>query len=195
MFKAWSKAPTAWKASAASGLSYCLWSFVTCSQGGNQVINLALSGGGSGAGSAKLSGSIPVSIVNLKYLQTLDLSYNALIGSIPPLPTSLVSLVLRGNQLTGSIPKTLTSLTALTVMDFSNNALSGSLPTAYPYNTVYLNVGGNSITGGWPANAPSSMSAITYIDVSNNMMTGTIPSWLGGGSTIQSLARTLNCDT
>ena len=79
---------------------------------------------------------LPVQVFQFTQLQTLDMSYNKLSGSLPvstaPGVLSLAnlvnlrSLILGGNAFTGVIPAGLTKLTQLTVMDLSNNQLTGS---------------------------------------------------------------------
>lgn len=79
-----------------------------------------------------LSGSIPPQICTwLPYLVTLDLSNNELSGSIPPEIVNckfLNTLLLSGNRLSGPIPFELGRLDRLKRLSVANNVLSGSIP-------------------------------------------------------------------
>ena len=66
-------------------------------------------------------------------LRELDLSYNALSGSIPPWVTSLAGgniwqIKLEHNQLSGAVPLGLGLLPSLRVLWLSHNTLEGMLP-------------------------------------------------------------------
>ncbi|RXH84053.1 hypothetical protein DVH24_026952 [Malus domestica] len=65
--------------------------------------------------SQDLQGTLPVELVNLTYLQEIDLNRNYLSGTIPPEWSSLplLNISLLGNRLTGSIPKELGDITTL----------------------------------------------------------------------------------
>ncbi|KAJ4822200.1 hypothetical protein Tsubulata_013558 [Turnera subulata] len=85
----------------------------------------------------------------------LDLSYNALSGTIPKEIESmsyLYILNLGHNSLSGSIPQEIGKLTGLNILDLSNNRLEGTIPQSM---TV--------------------LSLLTDIDLSNNLLTGMIP--------------------
>lgn len=79
-----------------------------------------------------LSGSVPPQICDwLPYLVTLDLSNNRLSGSIPPEFVNckfLNTLLLNDNGFSGSIPYELGRLDRLKKFSVSNNGLSGTIP-------------------------------------------------------------------
>ncbi|RLN18535.1 serine/threonine-protein kinase BRI1-like 2 [Panicum miliaceum] len=96
-------------------------------------------------------------------LEYLDLSYNALSGSIPEEFGDMVVLQvldLARNNLTGEIPASLGRLRNLGVFDVSHNALSGGIPDSF-----------------------SNLSFLVQIDVSDNNLSGEIPQ-LGQLSTL-----------
>ena len=70
--------------------------------------------------------------LNLDMMSALDLSFNKLIGEIPPelgRLSSLHALNLSHNQLTGPIPKSFSNLSQLESLDLSHNNLSGEIPS------------------------------------------------------------------
>ncbi|XP_020961434.1 leucine-rich repeat receptor-like kinase protein FLORAL ORGAN NUMBER1, partial [Arachis ipaensis] len=78
-----------------------------------------------------LRGTISPFLSNCTYLQSLDLSSNALTGPIPPDIQSLVNLAvlnLSSNQLQGQIPPQLTMCAYLNVIDLHDNLLTGPIP-------------------------------------------------------------------
>ncbi|KAK3153481.1 hypothetical protein QOZ80_2BG0174110 [Eleusine coracana subsp. coracana] len=96
-------------------------------------------------------------------LEYLDLSYNALSGSIPEELGDMVVLQvldLASNNFTGEIPWSLGKLRNLGVFDVSHNMLSGGIPYSF-----------------------SNLSFLVQIDVSDNNQTGEIPQ-LGQLSTL-----------
>ncbi|XP_065878259.1 inactive LRR receptor-like serine/threonine-protein kinase BIR2 [Euphorbia lathyris] len=91
----------------------------------NRVINLQLR-------DMQLSGQVPDSLKYCKNLQSLDLSSNALSGTIPTQICSwlpfLVTLDLSSNDLSGHIPPDLANCTYLNNLVLSDNRLSGPIP-------------------------------------------------------------------
>ena len=78
------------------GITYCGWAGVTCSAAG-RVTQLSLGSGGR-------SGPLPAALSSLGALAVLDVSNNALTGTLDALAsdTALRSLLAAGNQFTGA---------------------------------------------------------------------------------------------
>ncbi|XP_074318353.1 receptor-like protein EIX2 [Silene latifolia] len=86
-----------------------------------------------------LTGTIPEEITNLSALIGLNLSHNHLTGNIPNKigeMTSLVSLDLSNNNLSGIIPSSLSVLTSLESLNLSYNKLHGQIPTGRQLQTL-----------------------------------------------------------
>ena len=91
----------------------------------------------------------------LDMMSTLDLSFNKLIGEIPPelgRLSSIFALNLSHNQLNGPIPKTFSNLTQLESLDLSHNNLSGEIPSALTDLTflAVFTVAHNNLSGKVP---------------------------------------------
>ncbi|XP_002963516.2 probable LRR receptor-like serine/threonine-protein kinase At4g20940 [Selaginella moellendorffii] len=133
-------------------------------------------------------------------IQILDLSANALAGSLPSFEFvfSLRVLKLRANQFTGFVPPALLSAEAslLEELDLSNNRLSGNVWTISAARLTLLNLSRNALSGGLPPRLGScarvDLSANTFsgnlsvmrswgnslewMDLSNNSLSGALPS-------------------
>lgn len=124
-----------------------------------------------------LSGPIP-DLRNLTQLRYLDASGNRFSGHLPyGLPTALVRLSLRGNQLAGQLPKDFQQLENLAVLDLAGNHLRGRvnfhvflLPALQQ-----LNLSNNSFTSIGVPNMAGVGSVLLAIDLSFNLITGTLP--------------------
>ncbi|CAN6558330.1 unnamed protein product [Malus baccata var. baccata] len=154
--------------------------------------------------SQDLQGTLPLELVNLTYLQEIDLTRNYLSGTIPPkwssLPLLNISLV--GNHLTGSIPKELGNITTLKSLDISFNNFSGPLPQelgslaniermilrncnltgqlppdlAHMTELKTLDLSFNKLTGVIPSSF-ASLPKVQYIFLTGNLLTGPVPNW------------------
>jgi hypothetical protein len=113
-----------------------------------------------------LTGTIPAWISNSKKLQQLRLENNALMGVIPPLPASLNTVILKGNQLTGDIPEL--SNPKFTHLDLSNNDLNGTMDKLKTLPAItWLHLQNNSLHGS-VALSPSALKSVQIIDLSSN---------------------------
>ena len=98
------------------------WYGVTIKDG--KVVGLDLSNN-------NLQGRIPITIGNLKNLESLNLSENKISGRIPGLFRKFKNLKevnFENNQLVGNIPNTINKLQNLEELNLSNNKLEGALP-------------------------------------------------------------------
>jgi len=118
----------------------------------------------------ELVGTIPRTFENSDSLKEMDLSHNALTGSIPQLKNykQLSRVNLAHNQLIGSIPDTSQLNTAMH-FDFSFNKLNGTLPI-FSYTLVTLNLEHNKLTGDFAA--LRDIVYLTHLQLSNNEFTG-----------------------
>ncbi|KAL8473725.1 hypothetical protein ACS0TY_030539 [Phlomoides rotata] len=85
-----------------------------------------------------LDGSIPKELGSMFYLSILNMGHNDLSGPIPQelgMLKSVAILDLSYNRLNGVIPQALTSLTLLGDIDLSNNYLTGMIPESAPFDT------------------------------------------------------------
>jgi len=133
------------------------WFGLTCS--GGWVTAIQLSGNA-------LGGTLPASIANVPYLETLDLSDNMLIGTIPNNLDNLSSLVyvaLNNNHFRGHLPNLGANNTGYTSLYFGMNQLQGPIPDSF------LNI-----------------QALQQLDLSKNSLSGTVPDGLASLS-LQSL--------
>uniref|UniRef100_A0A0D9V2N4 non-specific serine/threonine protein kinase n=1 Tax=Leersia perrieri TaxID=77586 RepID=A0A0D9V2N4_9ORYZ len=90
--------------------------------------------------SNNLVGNVPEEVGSLIGLINLNLSFNHLTGNIPyqiGVLQSLESLDLSRNQLSGEIPQTLSNLTSLGELNLSYNNLSGRIPSGSQLDTLH----------------------------------------------------------
>jgi Leucine-rich repeat (LRR) protein len=152
---------------------FCHWNGVTCTTTGRplRVIELNLT-------RQNLAGKISSSLGNLTSLNSLDLSYNTLVGSIPPLGhlKQLEILYFNNNNLSGIIPDALANFSNLNWLDLSSNLLVGSIPPKLGLlsNLVYLDLGSNQLEGGIP-DVFGQLVNLTNLLLANNMLSGEIP--------------------
>ncbi|KAM0013706.1 putative non-specific serine/threonine protein kinase [Helianthus debilis subsp. tardiflorus] len=102
----------------------CKWSGVTCNNQTGHVTGLELRDG-------NLEGKLSPSLINLSYLNHLDLNANSFVGTIPMSIGSLTdlrSLRLSDNSFSGTIPRSIGSLTQLRLLDLSYNSFYGTTP-------------------------------------------------------------------
>ncbi|KAK3156719.1 hypothetical protein QOZ80_2AG0110950 [Eleusine coracana subsp. coracana] len=136
-----------WAGGNASGP--CGWHGVTCGARGRRrgrVTALDLRGLG-------LAGSVGSSLSGLTYLRRLDLAENRLSGGVPsPLPPSLEHLNLSHNALHGTVPPELGSLRRLQMFNLVHNNLTGTIPASVGNLTslIVLSLTNNNLAGAIP---------------------------------------------
>ena len=126
-----------------------------------------------------LSGTIPIELGNLFFLERLNLSNNDLVGVIPASIgqlTNLKILDLGRNELQGNIISELRLLTNLESLDLHFNQLSGSIPTWLNLlsNISSVDLSSNELEGDIPAEL-GELSRLRWLDLRFNNLTGTIP--------------------
>jgi len=139
-----------------------------------------------------LKGVIPPDVLrDLDSIRVLDLSGNALTGSIPQEIANdihLERLRLGGNALGGRIPSGLCALTRLKELDVAGNVLEDSIGAIQCLSGLeVLNLRGNRFTGRFTPRLMEAFSELTVLDVSGNRLTGAIPDEIGLLSRLQRL--------
>ncbi|CAK7326210.1 unnamed protein product [Dovyalis caffra] len=122
----------------------------------------------------EISGSIPLSLGNLRSLIALDFSGNRLQGQIPSRLYQLKYLKhisLSGNNLTGAIPSGLGQLRSLEVLKLSSNSLSGEIPQDLVLlkNLTVLLLDNNNLSGQVPPGLFDAASLSTVNVSLNNL--------------------------
>ena len=139
-----------------------------------------------------LEGSLPASISDFRYVQTLRFDSQALCGIIPYSIGELnylKTLMLSNNKFSGSLPSILSKLSSLEHIDLYSNQLTGSVPNLQTLSLLkYMYFGKNKLNGTVPEFV--STMTLSIIDLSRNSLVGTVPSSLsilGGFSILISL--------
>ncbi|KAB2605480.1 leucine-rich repeat receptor-like serine/threonine-protein kinase [Pyrus ussuriensis x Pyrus communis] len=141
--------------------------------------------------SQDLQGTLPLELVNLTYLQEIDLTRNYLSGTIPPVWSSLpllLNISLVGNHLTGSIPKELGDITTLKSLDISFNNFSGPLPLELGSlaNIERMLLSSNNFNGELPKTF-AKLTKIKDFRISDSQFSGQIPDFIGNWKNLEKL--------
>ncbi|PHT55736.1 hypothetical protein CQW23_04222 [Capsicum baccatum] len=123
-----------------------------------------------------LNGTIPSWIFSLRSLVILDLSNNSFSGKIHEFKSkTLVSVVLKQNQLQGPILKSLLNHPGLNYLILSQNNFSGQIASTVCYlkTLKVLDLGSNNLNRTIPQ-CLAQMSELQVLDLNNNRLTGTI---------------------
>lgn len=137
---------------------YANWTGSPCSTNGSQwfgitchnsrVVGVSLPG-------LQLSGSIPsTALQNLWYLASLDLSNNALYGTLPTFQglINLRDVSFASNQFSGAIPLEFVALPNLAQLELQDNKLNGTIPAFDQQALTRFNVSYNHLEGRIPSN-------------------------------------------
>lgn len=133
---------------------------------------------------AQLVGPIARELGLVEHLRHLDLSGNALNGSVPAellRAPELRVLSLAGNGITGGLPEQVGQLRSLRALNLAGNALSGAIPgnlTLLP-NLTAVSLANNYFSGALPVGG---FPALQVLDVSSNLLNGTLPPEFGGAA-------------
>ncbi|CAN6898698.1 unnamed protein product [Brassica oleracea var. botrytis] len=123
-----------------------------------------------------LFGKIPSSLRNLSYLTKLDLFENGFTGELPVLIGNLrrqTDLQIAFNSLNGNFPRMLLNLSELTRIIFRSNHFEGMLPSNLSNlsKLVYFDMSGNSFSGPIPSSL-FMMSSLTHLALVRNDFSG-----------------------
>ncbi|KAK1420749.1 hypothetical protein QVD17_22593 [Tagetes erecta] len=152
----------------------CNWRCVECDLYNDRIKSLTIYSG-------NISATIPDTLGNLPYLETLILrKLTNLTGQIPPAITKLShlkTLAISWTNLSGPIPSFLSQLTSLTTLDLSYNNFSGSIPPelATLPNLESLHLDRNALIGPIPESFGNFTGKVPAIYLSHNLLSGTIP--------------------
>ncbi|KAM3744591.1 hypothetical protein ACB098_06G064600 [Castanea mollissima] len=138
-----------------------------------------------------LPGTLPPELVNLPYLEEIDLTRNYLNGTIPPKWgsfTRLLNISLLGNRLTGSIPKELGNISTLKSLVLEFNMLSGSLPIQLGklINIERLHFTSNYFTGEIPETF-AGLTTMKDFRIGDNNFSGKIPDFIQNWTNLNKL--------
>ncbi|XP_061989595.1 receptor protein kinase TMK1-like isoform X2 [Rosa rugosa] len=153
-----------------SGSDYCSWLNISCNEDG-MVGSINLSG-------QNLTGTLPASIGSLKYLKTLDVSYNQISGPFPALYSLQLLEILRAqNNNFSSFPEELFSsqLTALSDIDISYNSFAPWNITGHCGELQYFHASNANIRGAIDVLTCINFPRLVRLNLSNNQLNGTIP--------------------
>ncbi|KAG0450883.1 hypothetical protein HPP92_026672 [Vanilla planifolia] len=137
-----------------------------------------------------LGGTLPLSIGNLKQLDTLILAGCSFSGNIPQELGDLANLTflaLNLNQFTGRIPASLGLLSNLYWLDLADNQLTGPIPVSSHdspgldqlVNTKHFHFNKNQLSGTIPESLFSSKMTLIHLLLDSNKFNGQIPDSLG----------------
>ncbi|XP_030931736.1 probable leucine-rich repeat receptor-like serine/threonine-protein kinase At3g14840 isoform X1 [Quercus lobata] len=138
-----------------------------------------------------LTGTLPPELVNLPYLEQIDLTLNYLSGTIPQQWgsfTRLLNISLLGNRLTGSIPIELGNISTLKSLVLEFNMLSGSLPRELGnlINIERLHFTSNYFTGEVPETFAGLMTMKDF-RIGENKFSGKIPDFIQNWTNLEKL--------
>ncbi|XP_061346433.1 polygalacturonase inhibitor-like [Gastrolobium bilobum] len=160
----------------------CHWYCVKCDRKTHRIISLIML---SSVPDTNLSGSIPPSVGDLPYLETLEFhKLPKLTGPIQPTIaklTRLQTLTISWTNISGPVPDFLGQLKNLEFLDLSFNNLSGPIPSSLSQlpNLLSLGLDRNRLTGPIPDSFGSFKKPGPSIILSHNQLSGPIPASLG----------------
>ncbi|XP_024017350.1 probable LRR receptor-like serine/threonine-protein kinase At3g47570 [Morus notabilis] len=170
-------------------LHFCQWHGVSCGHKHQRVTQVNLR-------SLSLKGSISLSVGNLSFLRTLDVSNNSFHGELPNEIGRLLrlqQLVLANNSFGGRIPTSLSNCSKLISIDFGYNAFTGNIPSEIGFlpTLEQLILVRNSLEGSIPPHL-GNISSLKELIVSANKLKGNVPASLGQLKSLISFRVSLN---
>ncbi|GJW41519.1 leucine-rich repeat-containing protein [Tanacetum coccineum] len=165
----------------------CKWSEVTCDNQTGHVTKLELCY----YDTASVAGEISLSLLNLTYLNHLDLSFCSFHGTIPPFigsMTHLTYLDLSDNEFIGTIPMFIGNMTQLKFLALSYNRFTGTFPMSIGSLTglAILSLEGNQFVGTIPMSI-GYLTNLTDLSLSENNFSGIIPRSIGSLTKLKTL--------
>ncbi|KAF5941831.1 hypothetical protein HYC85_019473 [Camellia sinensis] len=160
---------SSWNFRNSSEVYICHFTGISCwNDNENRAISIQLRDGG-------LKGQFPRGISNCTSLQTIDLSGNKLVGTIPYdiwrfLPY-VVSLDLSANSFSGEIPPSIASLRYLNILILDDNRLTGQIPheLGLLLRIKSFSVANNLLSGPVPGPVPNfGSTSVTAESYANN---------------------------
>ncbi|KAL5772113.1 hypothetical protein ACOSQ2_012037 [Xanthoceras sorbifolium] len=138
-----------------------------------------------------LQGSLPQELVNLTFLEEIDLTRNYLSGKLPKEWASMRHLrriSLTANRLSGEIPTEWGYFTNLTYLSLEANQLSGTVPKELGYlvNLTTLILSSNQFVGSLPITLQY-LTKLTDFRISDNSFNGTLPEFIGSWTKLERL--------
>ena len=138
-----------------------------------------------------VTGVLPESITELKYLTHLNLAFNGITGVLPLEITKLTQLKvlkLEMNRIKGELPTNIGEMKSLQELTAFNNFLSGNLPESLGdlKNLKILNLSSNNFKGQIP-NSLGSLGNLESLGLFENALDGSIPAEMGMLSNLKEL--------
>ncbi|CAL2252907.1 unnamed protein product [Prunus armeniaca] len=127
-----------------------------------------------------LSGTIPPSICNMKYMNTISLRKNKLFGEFPQqwsLWSEISIIDVSHNNLSGNIPSSMGIPSSLHEFKANNNNFGGEIPFSFQNCThlAILSLGHNKFTGNLALRLGSNLSTLVVLGLRSNLLSGHIP--------------------
>ncbi len=129
----------------------------------------------------KLEGTIPPEIFATTNLRSLDLSFNSIVGFVPPFPedSALEIINFSSNNISGTIDSSIENVKFLASFNLASNAFTGVLPIemfSLPLQELYL--ASNFFNGSIP-DSIGGLSNLTALSLGPNIFSGDIPTAIG----------------